>query len=195
MNKILSFNNWKLQYWVGEFPNLSNVSTYELHEIINEPKNINIVKENKIGIELHRLYREPSSYGLLGIEFKPQKNSNELKIEIQYIKENIKNYNSEISNYDKTIYCGLLEDYVPHLKSKIIEMIYQHNIFFGGSLIVSCAANSEVGSSSVMFSIVAEIIVKIFKKFQEDTIVDFDDYVGKMAYETIYDTMKRDVKD
>lgn len=176
MNKILDFGNFIVQYWIEELPQLLPITTFISSETINNIEKANLVREYKICVELY-LHKNAGNYGLLGFEFKPQINSNKLEIEINYTNKNTKIYHSAINHYDKTIYQGLLEEYVVYLKNKIIEVIYEQNILYGGFLNVSCAANSEVGSSPKIFNIISEIIIKIFKTIQNDKLSELDNYM------------------
>lgn len=181
MNKILDFGNFKVQYWIEEFPQLSKVATLTNHESFKGIQSNNLVSINKICVEIY-LHKNASNYGLLGFEFNPKKSSNGLDIDIKYTNGNTEQYQSEINKYDKTIYCGLTEEYVSYTKNRIINKLNQLNYFYNGSIIVSCAANSEVGSSPKIFGIISDIIIEFFFKIQEKEVYDLDECFKSTLY-------------
>lgn len=171
MNKVLDFRNFMVQYWVEEFPQLSKVSTLTDYETLNGLQDIDFINTKKICIELY-LHRNANNYGLLGFEFNSKTNQKGLEVEIKYTDENTEHYQSKINKYDKTIYCGLTKEYVPYIKSRILDKIQKKNRFYNGTLIVSCAANSEVGSSPMMFGLISDIIVELFLRIQDKGNID-----------------------
>lgn len=181
MNKILDFGSFKVQYWTEEFPQLSNVSTLAVHEKFEGIQSNNLISTNKICVELY-LHKNASNYGLLGFEFCPKKNLNYLNIEIHYTDGNTEQYQSEINKFDHTIYCGLVEEYVTHIKNRLIDKLKELNYLFNGSIIVSCAANSEVGSSPKVFGIISDIIIEFFFKIQEKEDSDLDECFMSALY-------------
>lgn len=181
MNKIQNFGNFKVQYWIEEFPQLPKVATLTSHETLEVVASNNLVHTNKICVEMY-LHKNASNYGLLGFEFRYKENSNNLDIEIHFTDGNTKEYQSEINKNDKTIYCGLIEEYVSYIKNRVVDKLQKKNGLFKGSIIVSCAANSEVGSSSRIFGIISDIIIELFFKIQEKKIPDLDECFKSALY-------------
>lgn len=181
MNRVLDFGNLKVQYWIEEFPLLSKVRTLTTHQIIDGIQGKNLINTNKICVEMY-LHKNASNYGLLGFEFKPKKNIDGLDIEIKYTDGNTERYLSEINKYDQTIYCGLTEEFIPYIKSRIMNKIQKLNYFYNGSIIVSCAANSEVGSSPRIFEIICDVIIEIFIKIEEKEVLELNEYFKSALY-------------
>ena len=181
MNKILDFGNFEVQYWMGEFPQLSEVPTITTHEVIEKIQGNNLINTNKICVEIY-LHKNAGNYGLLGFEFRPIDNIDGLDIEIKYTNENSEHYHSDINKYDQTIYCGLTEEYVQYIKSKIINKIQELNYYYNGSIIVSCAANSEVGSSPKIFGMISDIVIEFFIKTQKKEVLDLNECFKNTLY-------------
>ena len=180
MKNILDFGNFELQYWIDEFPTMSEVSTDAISEIICGLTNINSVKTCKICVELF-LHKDANNYGLLGMEFIPQRDAEKLEIQIKYTKENTEHFQSKIKRYDNMLYYGLCEEYVSYLKSRLIDKIHSKDEFYCGSLIISIAANSMVGSSPMIFGVIANIIIEMFLMLQKERIRNIDDHIREIV--------------
>lgn len=190
MKKIFDFGNFELQYWIDEFSEVPEVPTETTYEAVDGPRNIDSVKAAKICVELF-LHKDANNYGLLGIEFIPQKEADHLEIQIKYTKESTEHYQSDIKIYDSMICCGLYEEYVPCLKDALVKKICSLNEFYCGKLIVCTAANSMVGSSSMIFAAIANIIIEMFLAIQNEGIDKIDEHIGETVQREYHAIMQK----
>ena len=161
MERVLNLKNADIKYWLGEYPCEKEIPLEEKsykYKILNLKK----LEYQKMGIEIF-LHKDVSSYGLLGLEYVPDMNSDVLGVKINYIRENTVPYHSDLFIDDSYTYYGLPEECVEEILRKIQKWI-ERNEFSGGELRISIAANNEVRSSPKIFGEIAEILLDLIAK-------------------------------
>lgn len=171
MNRIVQLKNVDIKYWINEYPvNESIMSENECNRYYVNNK-INL-QPQKLALEVY-LHRNANNYGILGVEYIPKQGSEILNVEIFYVKENYVMYASELLEYSDYMYYGLPKECVETVR-KTIKCYMDTKDFSGGSLLFKFAVNSEVGSSSNFFGIMAEMLLDFIVK-RSTSFNDIDD--------------------
>lgn len=181
MINIIDLKNGKIKYWIGEMPLINITDSLNSEEDIQVQCNrtdTNI----KVALEIF-LHKNASYYGLLGMEYFPSSNSNNLKIIFNYTKENDTEYKDTILEYDEKVFVGLTEEYLSYTQKNIKTYLSGNDKIQGGILNFTVAANSLVGSSPKLFSVLSEMlvemVVKISLKRNNDNL---DDIINDIFY-------------
>jgi hypothetical protein len=141
--------------WEAEYPSIHNAVDKQLEMTVQLscPK----VSENqKFALEL-KLPRNSSYYALLGAEYTPN-NTSELKITIYLRDESGILFQSDLG-LSEEVYQGIPTEYGNAILSSVRECIIASNWNYAGCLTVNFGAHSLIGSSELMFSKVAKILI------------------------------------
>jgi hypothetical protein len=129
------------------------------------------------------LYRNASYYGLLGMEYFPSSDSGNLKIIFNYTNENRVEYKDTILKYDEKVFMGLTEEYLSYTQKNIKTYLSKNDKIQGGILNFTIAANSEIGSSSKLFSALSEMLVElIVRTNSKENKDDLDNVIKDIFY-------------
>lgn len=173
MERVIHLESADIKYWIEESPH-NKIDNFEEKCYECEVKKIGRVQNQRIAMELN-LHKNVNSYGVLEVDFKPEIDSNILKVKIAYTKQNRILYKSDLVKYDTYMYCGLPEEYQKALFDKIKKYV-EKNRFSGGELTIPFAVNSEVRSSLRFFEIMIEILMKFLEKNTSIAMEESDNY-------------------
>lgn len=181
MINIIELKDGKIKYWIGEMPAINitnNLIEEDNIQVKCDRRSANI----KAALEVF-LYKDASYYGLLGAEYFPSSDSDNLKIIFNYINENEEEYNDTILEYDEKVFMGLTGEYLNYTKKNIKTYISQSGKIQGGVLNFTVAANSEVGSSSKLFSVLSEMLVQLLTEVNpKEYNSDLDNVIKDIFY-------------
>ena len=111
---------------------------------------------------------------MLGVCVQPNEEINCVKIEIAFTQENrIRYYDSCLYN-DRRVYKGLPEEYVEAVIGKVTSEILKRDKYPQYKIVFECAANCEVGSSSMIYELISEVIINIISESICEKIMDMD---------------------
>jgi hypothetical protein len=167
MNSELHLKNVDLKYWINELPILEKIESKTKKTQI--PARENIRKKcfwTKVALEVY-LHKNAGNYALLGLEYEPNE-SGFLNIDIQYVVDNEKHYDSDLTKFNNYKYLGLPEE----CTDMILETIKSNKSFSSGTLKIPIAANCEVGSSPLVFSKVTSLLLELICNQNEDNNID-----------------------
>jgi len=158
----IDLKNGKIKYWIGEMPSINITNS------LSNKENIQVQCDRsgtntKAALEVF-LHRNASYYGLLGMEYFPSSDSDNLKIIFNYTIENEAEYKDTILEYDEKAFMGLTEEYLSYTKKNIKTYLSENDKIQGGILNFTVAANSEVGSSPKLFGALSEMLVELIAK-------------------------------
>lgn len=111
----------------------------------------------KVGVELVRKM-DSSYYGLLGFEYYPH-NAHELVVMICYVEKLMEIYDESVLRNSEKIFVGLTSEYVKGIENSF-EKIKNMNLF-SGKIIINAAAQSLVGTSPYIYSMILHIMLRI----------------------------------
>lgn len=173
MERVIYYKNADIKYWIDE--NLGkDTDGFAEKSYECEVKKKGYIRKQKIAMELY-LHKEVNSYGFLEVDFKPEIDSNTLKVNIAYTKQNQISYHSDLVKSDEYMYCGLPEEYEKSLFDKIQKYV-EKNSFSGGELTIPFAAYSEVRTSVLFFEIMIDIIMEFLEKTSLNVLEESDNY-------------------
>lgn len=124
-------------------------------------------------------------YGMLAARVEPHNERDCVNLLLAFTQKNTVKYTGTGLLDDTHVYKGLPEEYTTEIINRSISVISQKENCPQCSIIFEDSANCEVGSSPMLFGIIAEMIINIICSGSVDEIFDFDS-------ETFY---KRYVKD
>ena len=162
MIRIMKLAKANIKIWINEFPQMDKVDIKKYSNSFTSRKESSNLP-CKFAIEM-QLMKHASSYGLLGMEYSPVKNSNKINIEIDYTKENKVRYMSSLSLHSDYLYIGLEEPYLDFTKNSIENFVQSQNDMPCGTYHFSIAGNCEVGSSPFLFGIISEMLLESYLK-------------------------------
>lgn len=127
-----------------------------------------------LGVELmvHRGGR--ICYGMLTAQVQPNNEQDCVKISIGYTHKNTIKFIDSFLTCDDNVYKGLPEEYAEQVLSSIVSTISEKDRYPQCNLIFEDSANCEVGSSPMLFGLIAEIITNIIYTSSPSKILDMD---------------------
>ncbi|MDL2230069.1 hypothetical protein LJC14_07465 [Treponema sp. OttesenSCG-928-L16] len=162
---------------------INNLIGYDtVNILINEDFNINKSKNEesmvvikgthtplsnitRVGVELLRK-TDSSYYGLLGFEYYPR-NNNELIVMICYEEELFEIYEDSILGNYEEIFVGLTSEYIKGIENSI-EKIRDNINLFSGKIVINEAAQSLIGTSPYIYSMILHILLRIAGNDKEE---------------------------
>ena len=164
MHSDLHFNNADLKYWIEEFPILNDTEFQTKSIKINKgDSDKKSYPYRQLALEVY-LHKNAGNYALLGLEYIPD-DGNELTVNINYVTENERHYESGLTKYNDYKYVGLPEECI----EIIVNIIKNSHDIGGGSLNIPIAVNCEVGSSPIIFGKVIELLLKVLCRSDDET--------------------------
>lgn len=160
MKKTFRYQNGEIAITWNEHPMLND---YEYERYYTEVKNKTIAIKSScaIGVELKLHKGGRICYGFLVAQVNPHNKSDCIKICIAYTNRNTVKYENSFLLNDTFVYKGLPKEYVKRISKSITEVIMNEEDYPQCEIKIEYAANCEVGSSSMIFGIIAEILVKL----------------------------------
>ncbi|MBD5544714.1 MAG: hypothetical protein HDR01_10885 [Lachnospiraceae bacterium] len=171
MNRVVNLEKMDFCYWIDELPNIKITNgSNRVIEILGTDESLNYTLQVALELSLHK---HISSYALLGFDYVPAKNTNNLIVSIKYSDENEINYLSKIRSVasSKYIYRGLDEHLLPAVVDSIIDF-GKENPLPAGYLKFDIAANCEIGSSSLIFGIITKMLLTSLLNIHKDRLME-----------------------
>jgi hypothetical protein len=153
----------KARLWIDELPLLNDINISE-KKIIVTKKNDCEWNNNKIALEVY-YPRNSSNYAFLGVEYTRnivQKNN--LLIILNVSKYKAFKFNDSLVNGYDEVYSGIPEEYSNAILESVENTLATLNFVPEGTLKFNLGAYSLIGSSPMVFSKIAEILVRLLNK-------------------------------
>ncbi len=158
MEKIFIYKNGKIKVTYNEcFMTKDYEEEYVTKKIVRTTKNVS--KCFSLGVELMVHKGGRMCYGMLIAQVRPHDEQNSVKTSIAFTTKNSVRYEHSILLDDGFVYKGLPKEYVEQIIESIEQLICEKEIYPQYDVGFDYAANCEVGSSPMMFSYIAEIIM------------------------------------
>ena len=164
----------KCNLWIDEKPGIEYECLKELHEIIIKDEwgkwdSVSYV------IEIRIIGRDACNYALLGISYKHE-NSNKLVIKVNSSDLDGKIIESSIASLDDEIHVGIPLEYSEEVFN--VAKNYLNGVHCSsGTITFDIAAHGYVGSSSVIFGVATEILLKILSTNNKNNIQEIEKIV------------------
>lgn len=171
MNRVVNSEKMDFCYWIDELPNIKITNgSNEVIEILGADEGLGYTLQVALELSLHK---HISSYALLGLDYVPTKNTNNLIVSIKYSDESEINYLSKIRSITscKYIYRGLDEHFLPAVIDSIIDFSKENHLP-AGYLKFDIAANCEVSSSSLIFGIITKMLLTALLNIDKDRLME-----------------------
>ena len=164
----------KCNLWINEKPDIEYEYLKELHEIIIKDKWVNWDSVSYV-IEIRIIGRHACNYALLGISFE-HGNSDKLVIKVNSSDLDGKIIESSIASLDDEIHVGIPLEYSEEVFN--VAKNYLNGVpCSSGTITFDIAAHGYVGSSSAIFGIATEILLKILSANNKNNIQEIEKIV------------------
>lgn len=160
MKKNFKYKNGEIKVIWNEIPMHKDYEETYFRETIEQKTNL-IITPFSVGVELKKNSGGRIIYGMLMAHIEPRKEKNIIKISIAYTKKNTIRYEDSFLWNDALVFKGLQEEYVANVYSSICKTINRKEDYPQCDICFDYAANCEVGSSPMIFGIIAEMIIEI----------------------------------
>lgn len=178
MIRMMEFSYGTVKYWMDELPPIHVPHCLQARDTVRA-KTAKTFAATKVAMEI-RLTKHASSYGLLGVSYVPEPDADDLQVSIDYTAGMEAEYADTILLYGKA-YVGMQAYYLPLTQSRIIAALQDECALQAGRLHFCVAAEDEVGSSPQMFSALAEMLLAlIVRRNENQTDAAMDDRVTEV---------------
>lgn len=160
MQRIFEYKNGEIKVIWNEIPMHKDYEETYLRETIEKKTNLSVTPFS-VGVELKKHTGGRIIYGMLMAHIEPGKEKNTVKISIAYTKKNTIRYEDSILWDDAFVFKGLEEQYVENVYRSICKTINKKEDYLQCDICFDYAANCEVGSSPMLFGMIAEMIMEI----------------------------------
>lgn len=169
MKRIFKYKNGEIRVmWDEQFIPRDYECDWYYKKI--KKKGTEILKSFLVGVELQINKGGRVCYGMLAAKVLPDNEPNEIKISIAYTNKNTIRYKESSLFNDTFVYKGLPKEYVEQVGNSILGVIEKKESYPQCDIMFEDAANCEVGSSPMLFGIIAEIVVNLICTGTEDEI-------------------------
>lgn len=160
MNRLFKYKNGEIKVMWNEQPmNKDYEDNLFQQEVGQKTKQISI--PFLLGVEL-KVYRGGRvCYGMLIARVEPHDEKDVVKISIAFTHQNTIKYKDSFLLNKEYVYKGLPKEYLEKVSSSVQETISTKNIYPQCHILFEYAANCAVGSSPMIFGIIAEIITNL----------------------------------
>lgn len=168
MEGILNLNRLHIKYWTDTLPKIETKDPKVYYNSVVTEYNT-LQRGHKLALETY-IKRDLSSYGLLGVEYIPALDVNQLHVYITYNMQNEETYESELKTDSSKdpVYKGIPMEQTYAIFKGIEEYIAKYPKLSGGILDIKVGANCEVGSSAKMFSNLIKLMIDVILKMDDD---------------------------
>ena len=160
MKRLFNYQNGEINLILNEPPLLRDYPDSLREEQFSRPA-CPISNTYMIGLELKVHTGGRMCYGLLAAQAEPCERRDSVMISVAYTPGNTVRYKNSLLTDDRYIYKGLPEEYMEFVMNRIRLAITEQERCPQCRISFLYAANCEVGSSPMLFGIIAEIIIKI----------------------------------
>lgn len=173
MIKNFNYKNGTLKILYNESPIVTDYKQdWKKYQI--ERMTFPVVRNYRLGVELEIYKGGRICYGMLGVCVQPNEEINCVKLEIAFTQENRIRYYDSCLYDDRSVYKGLPEEYVEAVIGKVTSEILKRDKYPQYKIVFECAANCEVGSSSMIYELISGIIINIISENICEKIMDMD---------------------
>lgn len=160
MDRIFEYKNGEIKIIWNELPMEKD---YEEEWIIKEIKKTtkNFVNSFSVGLELKVHKGGRMCYGMLMAFVKPTDEQDCIEVSVAFTQKNTVKYSNSLLSKDDYVYKGLPNEYVESIYSSVYEVIGEKNDYPQCDIAFGYAANCEVGSSPMIFSIITKMIMEL----------------------------------
>lgn len=127
-----------------------------------------------VGVELKIYKGGRICYGMLMAHVQPCDKKNCVEVSLTYTCKNTVKYKESCLYNDTYVYKGLPKEYVESVIHSINSSILEKESYPQCSIIIEESAHCEVGSSPIVFGIIADIIANIICVNSENEILNMD---------------------
>lgn len=113
-------------------------------------------------------------YGMLAAKVQPHDDKDIVKVAIAVTHENVIHYEGSLLLNDIYVYEGLPEEYINQIKSSIIKTVLEKEKYPQCVISFENAANCEVGSSPMLFGMIAELIVDLICTSSKEDVLNMN---------------------
>lgn len=182
MIRLSKYKNGEIKVTWNENP-MQKDYEYEWLKCRIRSKTYQCLSSFSLGVELkiHRGGR--ICYGMLVAQILPHSERDCVKISVAFTSKNTIKYEKSCLINDTYVYKGLPEEYAGQVIASISSAILKTDCYPQCNIIIEDAANCEIGSSPMIFGIVADIITNIICTGSENEIqnIDIENFTGKFV--------------
>lgn len=160
MTKSFKYKNGEIKVIWNESPMHKDYEETYFCETIEQKTDLSVIPFS-VGVELKKNSGGRIIYGMLMAYIEPRKERNTIKISIAYTQKNTVRYENSFLRNDRLVFKGLQKEYVSNVYSSIYKVIKRKENYPQCDICFDYAANCEVGSSPMIFEIIAEMIMEI----------------------------------
>ena len=173
MIKVFKYKNGEIRIKYNE-PPLVRDYKYEWIKKQIRIKTFKLSSPFLLGVELAVHKGGRICYGMLAAQVKPHSKQDCVNLSLAFTQENTITFEDACIINDTHVYKGLPKEYTSEIIKKIYSLISQKESYPQCSIIFEDSANCEVGSSPIIFGIIAEIITNIIFSDSVNEILNLD---------------------
>ncbi len=173
MVKLFKYKNGEIKIMWNAKPMLKD-HEYSWYSNQIETKTYQFSSSFLLGVELKVHKGGRICYGMLMAQVQPYDKQNCVDISLAYTHKNTVKYEGSCLYNDTYVYKGLPEEYVGQVINSISSSILKKDSYPQCSITLEESVNCEVGSSPIIFGIIADIITNIICTSSEDEILDMN---------------------
>lgn len=177
MNRLFKYKNGEIKVFWNETPMHKD---YEESLLVKElsKKTKKVEDSFAVGVELKINKGGRICYGMLRARMQPIQKYDTVNLSIAYTHRNTVRYEDSFLINDKYVYKGLPEEYISQVFCGISSAIDEKAEYLQCDIFFDYAANCEVGSSPMIFGLIAEMLINIvyessYNELANITIADF----------------------
>lgn len=193
MVKLFEYKNGQIKVLWNEQPMIKDYE-YSWHKEEISTKTYKVLKEFFIGLEAKINRGGRICYGMLAAKVQPYDKKDIVKISVATTHKNTIHYEKSILFDDAYVYKGLPEEYIEQMNSSIVKIISEKERYPQCAISFEDAINCEVGSSSILFGIIAGIIVDLICTSTEDDMLNMSIEDFTKQYISQYDFLNLKMK-
>lgn len=173
MIKVFQYKNGEIIIRRDE-PLMMKDYKYEWREKQIQIKTYQLSLPYTLGVELAVYRGGRICYGMLTAQVKPKDKKDRVNLSLALTQENTIQYEGACIIDNTYVYKGLPEEYADEIINKISSFMLKKESFPQCDIFIEDSANCEVGSSPMIFGIIAEIMINLISSGEEDAILNLD---------------------
>jgi len=171
--KVFRYKNGEIRINYDEPPLIKDYK-YEWIKKQIRAKTFKLSSSFLLGVELAVHKGGRICYGMLAAQVKPHSKQDCVNLSLAFTQKNTIKFEDACVIDGTHVYKGLPEEYTSEIINKIYSVISQKESYPQCNIIFEDSANCEVGSSPIIFGIIAEIITNIIFLGSVDEILNLD---------------------
>ncbi len=173
MVKIFEYKNGKIKITWNEQLLVKDYK-YDWHKRLINIKTFEFSSSFSLGVEIKINMGGRICYGMLAAKVYPLKKQDCVEIELAFTHKNSVKYDASCLVNDAYVYKGLPEEYTEQIINQICSTILEKEFYPQCKITIEDSANCEVGSSPMIFGMIADIIVNLIYTSSEYEIYNMD---------------------